>query len=112
MGTFLGYRCSICGVEYSPDAVTYTCPDDGGNLDILLDYKRIQEEINPSDVMNSTDGSIWRYLPLLPVEYPGHLNSPLRPSSFNHRLDKPRSSANLVGAKNGVQPTARKGELR
>ena len=111
MGTFLGYRCSICGVEYSPDAVTYTCPDDGGNLDILLDYKRIQEEINPSDVMNSTDGSIWRYLPLLPVEYPGHLNSPLRavgwtPFFAPTRLAEDLGLSNLWLKDDGRNPTA------
>jgi threonine synthase len=77
LGGFLGYRCSICGVEYGPDAVTYTCPDDGGNLDVLLDYKRIREEIDPSDLMASREGSIWRYLPLLPVDDPGHLDTPL-----------------------------------
>lgn len=78
MGGFLGYRCSICGVEYSSEAVTYTCPADGGNLDVLLDYKRIHEEIGPSDLMTSTERSIWRYLPLLPVDDPGHLGTPLR----------------------------------
>lgn len=111
MGTFLGYRCSICGVEYSPDAVTYTCPDDGGNLDVLLDYKRIQEEIDPSDVMNSTDGSIWRYLPLLPVKDPGHFNSPLRavgwtPFFAPTRLAEDLGLSNLWLKDDGRNPTA------
>ncbi len=39
MNKFVGYRCSLCGEEYSPDAVTYTCPKDGGNLDVVLDYE-------------------------------------------------------------------------
>ena len=78
MGTFIGYRCSRCGLEYSPEAVTYTCPNDGGNLDVLLDYKSIRKEIDPSDVMTSSEGSIWRHLPLHPVDHPGHLDTPLR----------------------------------
>ncbi len=111
MGTFFGYRCSICGVEYSPDAVTYTCPDDGGNLDILLDYKKIREEIDLSDLMTSTDGSIWRYLPLLPVDDPGHLGTPLRavgwtPFFAPYRLAKDMGFSNLWLKDDGRNPTA------
>ena len=38
MNKFNGYRCSICGTEYLPGQVTYTCPKDGGNLDVVLNY--------------------------------------------------------------------------
>ena len=38
MGKFIGYRCSLCGTEYAPNEITYTCPKDGGNLDVVLDY--------------------------------------------------------------------------
>ena len=35
MGSFVGYRCSICGKTYQPGEVTYTCLDDGtGHLDV------------------------------------------------------------------------------
>ena len=37
MGSFIGYRCSICHKDYAPEEVTYTCPADGGNLDVILD---------------------------------------------------------------------------
>jgi threonine synthase len=111
MGTFLGYRCSRCGVEYSPDAVTYTCPDDGGNLDVRLDYKRIREEIDPSDLMTSKEGSIWRYLPLLPVDDPGHLDTPLRavgwtPLFAPARLAEDLGLTNLWLKDDGRNPTA------
>ena len=39
---FTGYRCSICNTGYAPDEVTYTCPKDGGNLDVLLDYEALK----------------------------------------------------------------------
>ncbi len=111
MGTFLGYRCSICGVEYSPDAVTYTCPDDGGNLDVLLDYKRIRDEIDLSDLITSTEGSIWRYLPLLPVDDPGHLNTPIHavgwtPLFAPNRLAQELGLPNLWLKDDGRNPTA------
>ena len=35
MNKFTGYRCSICGREFLPGQVTYTCPHDGGNLDVV-----------------------------------------------------------------------------
>lgn len=72
MSTFVGYRCSLCGTEYGPDAVTYTCPKDGGNLDVVLDYAALRGKYQPADILSRTDFSLWRYLPLLPVpEYPG-----------------------------------------
>ena len=72
MGKFLGYRCSLCGTEYGPDDVTYTCPKDGGNLDVVLDYVALRTRYQPADILSRTDFSLWRYLPLLPVpEYPG-----------------------------------------
>lgn len=78
MNNFSGYRCSLCSKEYSPDEVTYTCPADGGNLDIILDYEQIRRRSVLSEITSSPDQSLWRYLPLLPVEDPGGLGTPLR----------------------------------
>lgn len=73
MDKFVGYRCSLCNTEYLPGQVTYTCPKDGGNLDVLLDYEGIRSKYQPEDIVSRTDFSLWRYLPLLPVgEYPGN----------------------------------------
>ncbi len=50
----------------------YTCPKDGGNLDVVMDYEAIRAKYQPEDLLSRTDFSLWRYLPLLPVsEYPG-----------------------------------------
>jgi threonine synthase len=70
MGHFLGYRCSICGREYSEKEQIYTCLTDGGNLDITLDFTTIQKSCKPADILNSNESSVWRYLPLLPVSEP------------------------------------------
>ena len=73
----MGYRCSLCGSEYAPDEVTYTCPKDGGNLDIVLDIAGIQQHSSPKAILQGHEASLWRYLPLLPVEDPGGIGTPL-----------------------------------
>jgi threonine synthase len=78
MNKFLGYECSLCGQEYSPDAVQYNCPKDGGNLDVVLSYSTIRTFLRPDDIAANTEPSLWRYLPLLPVGEPGGLGTPLR----------------------------------
>jgi threonine synthase len=78
MTNFVGYHCSLCGKEYTPDQVTYTCPLDGGNLDVVLDYEHINQHYEIGDITSRTDYSLWRYLPLLPVEDPGGEGTTLR----------------------------------
>lgn len=78
MKNFIGYRCSICGTEYLPDQVTYTCPKDGGNLDVVLDYDEIKKKFQIEDITSRDEQSLWRYLPLLPVGDPGGEGTPLR----------------------------------
>ncbi len=77
MSNFIGYRCSLCGTEYTPQEVTYTCPKDNGNLDVLLDLVEISHHITPHNIFESPQHSLWRYLPLLPVTDPGGVNTPL-----------------------------------
>lgn len=78
MRAFNSYSCSICKSVYDPSEVTYTCPKDGGNLDINLDYKSIAKTTRPETITASNDFSIWRYLPLLSVVDPGCSGTPLR----------------------------------
>ena len=66
MGSFVGYRCSICGKTYQPDEVTYTCPDDNGILDVILDYEALKGK-KAEDLILEEEPSLCRYLPLLPV---------------------------------------------
>jgi threonine synthase len=77
MGKFVGYICSLCGTEYAPGEVTYTCPKDGGNLDVALDYDAIKAKYQPEDILSRTDPSLWRYRPLLPVSMPQGEATPL-----------------------------------
>ncbi len=77
MDKFLGYRCTLCGHEYAPNEITYTCPKDGGNLDVVLDYEAIRRKYQPEDLTSRSNPSIWRYLPLLPVSAPAGDGTPL-----------------------------------
>jgi threonine synthase len=78
MTKFVGYRCSLCNSEYLPGQVTYTCPQDGGNLDVVLDYDAIRQKFQPEDLTSRAEDSLWRYLPLLPVPDPGGDGTPIR----------------------------------
>lgn len=111
MGSFLGYRCSLCAREYGPEEVTYTCPDDGGNLDVLLDYVELSKGTTFGSITQSQDRSIWRYLPLLPVLDPGHYGTPLRdvgwtPLFRTNRLGKRLNLDRLWIKDDGRNPTA------
>jgi len=89
LGTWIGYRCSVCGRTYSPDEVTYTCPEDGGNLDVLMDFDAVKKDWTPAKIEASRDTSIWRYLPLLPVGDPGHAGTPLHAVGWTPTFSPP-----------------------
>ncbi len=67
MGSFIGYKCSICGSEYQPDEVTYTCPKDNGILDVVLDYPALKKK-KTDELILKEEPSLWRYFPLIPVK--------------------------------------------
>jgi threonine synthase len=76
---FQGYQCSLCGATYAPGEVDYVCPRHGdlGNLDVVLDYDAIRAATSPARIAESRRASLWRYLPLLPVDDPGFEHTPL-----------------------------------
>jgi threonine synthase len=66
-----GLRCVHCSREYSPDQVQYYCNACGyqeGILDVVYDYDRVRNELNPSALARNRQYWMWRYLPLLPIE--------------------------------------------
>lgn len=82
MNKFLGYRCSKCSLEYPFTQDLYTCPKDGGNLDVIIDTATIRRKYEISDIISRKEESLWRYLPLLPVPDPGGEGTPLRMSGW------------------------------
>lgn len=90
MSNFNGYRCSICGAEYLPGQVTYLCPRDGGNLDVVLDHQTLSRKYQPEDILFRKENSLWKYLPLLPVSDPHGEDTPLRCAGWTpvYKIDR------------------------
>ena len=90
MNKFLGFKCSLCSEEYLPDQVQYSCPADGGNLDVVLDYDNIRLAFSPETIIRSSEASLWRYSTLLPVVDPGSLQTPLHAAGWTpvYSLDR------------------------
>jgi threonine synthase len=95
MTRFAGYRCSLCDAEYPPSQAVYTCPKDGGNLDVVLDVEAIRQKYQPEDLVSRAEDSLWRYLPLLPVPDPGGEGTPLRSAGWTPTFALPRLAASL-----------------
>ena len=70
MSYVIGYRCTLCNEFYPKEKELLTCPSckDKGILDIEYDYAKIKKVFNQEVLIGNKDYSIWRYLPLLPVE--------------------------------------------
>jgi hypothetical protein len=99
MGNFIGYRCSLCGKEYQPEQVTYTCPADGGNLDVVMDADRIGKGYSVSNITSETEASIWRYILVLPVPDPDGRETPLRAVGWTP-VYSPKKLANALHLEN------------
>jgi len=82
MNKFLGYQCSICNEEFPFSNDLYTCPKDNGNLDVVLDTATIRRKYEISDIISRREESLWRYLPLLPINDPGGEGTPIRTVGF------------------------------
>jgi len=71
------FTCSLCGSSYSSNEVQYTCPHDGANLDVHCDFETAETKPSIESILLSSEQSIWRYAPLLPVLDPGFAHTPL-----------------------------------
>jgi threonine synthase len=65
-----GLQCTICEAEYKVSEATYVCPKHGndGILDVVYDYDVVRKNSSPAKLASNSDRSIWRYMPLLPVD--------------------------------------------
>jgi threonine synthase len=97
----LGFRCTRCGATHAINKATYTCTVCHSNLDAVYDYTRIACEVNPIDIVNDKDRSVWHYGPLLPVRKDAtHLKgashlTPLWSFGFSPLYRAPRLEKNL-----------------
>jgi len=93
---FSHYTCSICDADYAPDEVTYTCPKDGGNLNVILDYEALKGQFSPQKFMLLPEASLWRYINLLPVDDPGGMGTPLHRAGWTP-VYQPKRLAKKLG---------------
>ncbi|MGC8757159.1 MAG: threonine synthase [Caldisericaceae bacterium] len=70
MDNIVSLKCLVCGREYKPDEVRYTCPHCGNNgiLEVNYNYDRIRQFFTKKTLSENREYSMWRYLPLLPVQ--------------------------------------------
>ena len=94
MGSFVGYRCSICGKNYQPGEVTYTCPDDNGILDVLLDYEDLKGK-TAQELILADEPSLWRYFPLIPISNLIGEGTTLRSAGWTPTFSPPQLKAKL-----------------
>jgi threonine synthase len=109
MKNVLGCVCISCGAETGAEADTTTCPSCGGMLDVKYDYAFIKTKLDRQTLASSADFSMWRYLPLLPIEEGSELTplrvgwSPLyKADGFGESL----GLRNLYIKDDGLNPTA------
>ncbi len=111
MGYVKKLKCLLCGAEYAPNEVKYTCPKCGndGILEVIYDYEEIKKHFSKEGLKNSKDYTMWRYLPLLPVDDPGKIG-PLKvgwtPLYKAERIRKDLGVSNLWIKDDGRNPTA------
>lgn len=103
-------KCLLCGTEFEKTEVLYTCPKCGneGILEVEYDYNKIKKVFNLDFLKSSKQYSIWRYLPLLPIENPnkiGPLQVGWTPLYEVKRLRKKLDFQNLWIKDDGRNPT-------
>ncbi|MEW6556720.1 MAG: pyridoxal-phosphate dependent enzyme [Elusimicrobiota bacterium] len=75
MKNISGLKCIECGKEYlekrvgkSGEEIKYVCPSCSGNLDVIYNYSEIKKKFTRDTLTTDENFSIWRYLPVLPLE--------------------------------------------
>ncbi|WP_306061777.1 threonine synthase [Natronococcus wangiae] len=62
-------ECTICGEEYDPEQIIYTCPEEegvSGILEVKYDYDVIHDDFDAE--LDGTIDSQWKYEAFLPVD--------------------------------------------
>jgi threonine synthase len=62
--------CTLCGRTYEAAPDAKTCPECGveGILDVVYDYEQVRRELTRESLARNPERTMWRYLPLLPVD--------------------------------------------
>ncbi|ADO45792.1 threonine synthase [Hydrogenobacter thermophilus TK-6] len=88
-----GLVCRECGKEYPVEPI-HVCEFCFGPLEVVYDYQEIKKKLSKEKIENGPK-SLWRYIDLLPVEYPSvGLNAGFTP------LKKAENLGRLLGLEN------------
>ncbi|MCY3539986.1 MAG: threonine synthase [Acidimicrobiia bacterium] len=106
-----GLGCTVCQGEYRPEPSRYVCDRCGevGTLDARYDYPAISRVVDPDTLATNPDNSMWRYLPLIPVEEGTRVSSLVvggTPLIRSDRLASDFGVRELWVKDEGRQPTA------
>ncbi|MEE9190729.1 MAG: threonine synthase [Candidatus Neomarinimicrobiota bacterium] len=66
--SYTGFRCVRCGNTYPVEPFRYQCDSCSSNLDIQYDYNGIKNAWSRNSLKNNKDRSLYRFLPLLPID--------------------------------------------
>jgi len=64
---FVGYKCGICGQEFSPEEIRYRCDSCNGPLLVTYDYASLARKVTAEGLEARRPG-VWKYRELLPVD--------------------------------------------
>ncbi|MEM3088659.1 MAG: threonine synthase, partial [Candidatus Bathyarchaeia archaeon] len=80
-------RCTCCGETYSLDKAFQACPNCKGTIDVIYDYEKIRERLNPQKLERRGPG-VWKYLELLPISDELKIVSLGEGGTFLHKCDR------------------------
>ncbi|MCK4598719.1 threonine synthase [Candidatus Bipolaricaulota bacterium] len=63
---FVGYKCGVCGQEFSPEEIRYRCDSCNGPLLVTYDYGSLAKKVTVKSLAEKPAG-VWKYRELLPV---------------------------------------------
>ncbi len=103
-------KCTNCGETYEAVPDRYLCDKcgDKGILDVQYKYEEIKKDWDKEKLANNSESSIWRYLPLLPIEEDTkrpNLRIGNTPIYNSKEMGKKLGLNNLIIKDDGLNPT-------
>jgi len=103
-------KCTNCGETYEAIPDKYLCDKcgDKGILDVQYNYEKIKKEWSKKDLDKNQEQSIWRYLPLIPIEKESKrpkLRIGHTPLYHSKEMGKKLGLNNLIIKDDGLNPT-------
>jgi len=93
---FAGYKCGVCGQEFSPEGIRYRCDSCNGPLLVTYDYASLANKITPKGLEVRRPG-VWKYRELLPA---GPSIEPISLGEGGTPMHKAKALASSIGISN------------